>query len=167
MINALMMASAILIYFGIIGALIWDVMDTFRHDKGHDIWKKFLIVTVFLALAVPTEAKAEVRRGWATAYCKSGTTASGTITTENRTVAGMRKDFGKNVHIWLDDGDGQIKMENFVGSYVIEDTGGEPIRNGRVLDIYMPELEACRQFGGRRIIYMIEEAENDIQKTES
>lgn len=166
MINALMMAAAILVYFGIIAVLIWDVTDQFKHDKGHDIWKKFLIVTMFMALAVPTEAKAEVRRGWATAYCTSGTTASGTQTQENRTVAGMRKDFGKSVHIWLDDGDGQIKMENFVGSFVIEDTGGAPIREGKVLDIYMPELEACRQFGGRRIVYLIEEDEHEIQKTE-
>jgi 3D (Asp-Asp-Asp) domain-containing protein len=166
MINALMAVAALLIYFGIIALLIWDATDQIRHRK-RGMWDKFLIITVFLALAVPMEAKADVRRGWATAYCTSGTTASGTQTTENRTVAGMRKDFGKNVHIWIDDGDGQIKTENFVGSYVIEDTGGAPIREGRVLDIYMAASESCRQFGGKRIIYLIEEEENDIQKTES
>lgn len=109
-----------------------------------------------LLLAMPVKAQAEVRRGWATAYCLTGTTASGTVTTENRTVAGRRADFGKTVHIWFDDGDGQIKTENYLGAYVIEDTGGRPIREGRVLDIYMPDREACRQFGGRKIIYLIE-----------
>lgn len=100
--------------------------------------------------------KAEVKTGWATAYCKTGTTASGTFTTAYRTVAGRRADFGKTVHIWLDDGDGQIKAENFIGTYVIEDTGGQPIREGKVLDIYMPNKADCKQFGGRRVIYIIE-----------
>ena len=99
---------------------------------------------------------ASVQRGWATAYCLTGKTASGTYTTANRTVAGRRADFGKTVHIWVDDGDGQIKDENFIGSYVIEDTGGEPIQAGRVLDIYMPSQEDCKAFGGKRIIYMVE-----------
>lgn len=108
------------------------------------------LIAVLLAAVV-------IQKGWATAYCITGTTASGTYTTENRTVAGQRKDFGKTVHIWLDDGEGEVKAENFIGSYVIEDTGGEPIRNGRVLDIYMPKYEECKQFGGRRILYQIEE----------
>jgi 3D (Asp-Asp-Asp) domain-containing protein len=136
-------------------------MDVFRHNRRGF---KIVVVTALMALALPMSAKAEVKRGMATAYCLSGTTASGTVTTENRTVAGRRADFGKTVHIWLDDGDGQIKPENFIGTYVIEDTGGKPIREGRVLDIYMKEFEACRQFGGRRIIYIIEEEENDIQE---
>ena len=71
MINALLTVAAILIYFGIIAALIWDTADQFRRNKGHDIWKKFLIVTFFIALAVPVDVKAEVRKGWATAYCTS------------------------------------------------------------------------------------------------
>ena len=119
--------------------------------------KRILIAAVLMALAMTVSTKAEVRKGWATAYCLTGKTASGTYTTANRTVAGRRKDFGKTVHIWLDDGDGQIKPENFVGTYVIEDTGGKPIREGRVLDIYMPKYNDCKQFGGRRIIYIIEE----------
>ena len=150
----LLMFAAVLIYFGIISALVWDALDTFRHNRRGF---RVVAVTVLMALAMATNAKAEVRQGWATAYCTTGTTASGTTTTEHRTVAGMRKDFGKTVHIWLDDGTGEIKPENFIGTYVIEDTGGEPIRKGRVLDIYMPELEDCRQFGGRRIIYIVEE----------
>jgi hypothetical protein len=68
-----------------------------------------------------------IESGWATAYCLTGTTVSGTYTTEGRTVAGRRADFGKTVHIWLDDGDGQIKTENYIGTYVIEDTGGDNI----------------------------------------
>ena len=143
--------AAMIIYGTIIGILIKDAVDQFKHGK------KVIVITVLMALMMATNTKAEVRKGWATAYCISGTTASGTITTENRTVAGQRKDFGKNVHIWIDDGSGEIKPENFIGSYVIEDTGGEPIRNGRVLDIYMPEYEDCKQFGGQKIIYFVED----------
>lgn len=99
----------------------------------------------------------EIRSAWATAYCLTGKTASGTWTTEGRTVAGQRIHFGKRVFIWLDDGSGQILADNFLGSYVIEDTGGETIRSGKVLDIYMPDKEACVEFGGKRILYIIEE----------
>ena len=99
---------------------------------------------------------AEVRSGWATAYCLTGVTASGTYTTEKRTVAGQRADFGKTVHIWLDNGSGQIDMINYIGTYVIEDTGGKNIREGKVLDIYMPDPDDCKQFGGKKILYIIE-----------
>lgn len=115
-----------------------------------------IVGAILLTMLMTVNVKAEIQRGWATAYCLTGKTASGTYTTENRTVAGKISDFGKTVHIWLDDGDGQIKDENFIGTYVIEDTGGEPIRAGRVLDIYMPDKEDCKQFGGKRIIYMVE-----------
>ena len=60
------------------------------------------------------------------------------------------------IHIWLDDGDGLIKPQNYLGRYIVEDTGGETIRKGRVIDIYMPSYEDCKQFGGRRIIYELE-----------
>lgn len=71
-------------------------------------------------------------------------------------MAGKREWFGRGIHIWLDDGDGQIKPENYLGRYIVEDTGGEPIRRGRVIDIYMPDRNDCKQFGGRRILYELE-----------
>ena len=118
--------------------------------------KRTIVGAILLTMLMTVNVQAEIQRGWATAYCLTGKTASGTYTTENRTVAGKISDFGKTVHIWLDDGDGQIKDENFIGTYVIEDTGGEPIRAGRVLDIYMPDKEDCKQIGGKKIIYMVE-----------
>lgn len=114
-----------------------------------------------LLIALSTSIKAEAaERCWATAYCLTGTTASGTFTTEYRTVAGKREWFGRGIHIWLDDGDGIQKPHNYLGRYIVEDTGGEPIRRGRVIDIYMPKYEDCKQFGGRRIIYELEEVEH-------
>ena len=113
-----------------------------------------MATALFVMLSASQTQAAE--RAWATAYCKSGTTASGTQTTENRTVAGRREWFGKGIHIWLDDGDGIIKEKNYLGHYIVEDTGGEPIRKGRVIDIYMPSKEDCKQFGGQRILYELE-----------
>lgn len=118
--------------------------------------KRILIATALLFMMSVTDVRGATRC-WATAYCKTGTTASGTWTTAYRTVAGKREWFGRGIHIWLDDGDGQIKPQNYLGRYIVEDTGGEPIRKGRVIDIYMPVKEDCKQFGGRRIIYELEE----------
>jgi len=113
-----------------------------------------MATALFLMLSATQVQAAD--KAWATAYCKSGKTASGTITTENRTVAGRREWFGTAIHIWLDDGDGIVKEENYLGRYIVEDTGGEPIKAGRVIDIYMPKKEDCKQFGGRRILYELE-----------
>ena len=107
-----------------------------------------MATALFLMLSATQVQAAD--KAWATAYCKTGKTASGTQTTEHRTVAGRREWFGKGIHIWLDDGDGVVKAENYLGRYVVEDTGGEPIKAGRVIDIYMPEKADCKQFGGRR-----------------
>lgn len=115
------------------------------------------ILVLALIFAITAASKVSAGTAWATAYCKTGITASGTVTTANRTVAGKRAWFGKTIHIWLDDGDGIAKPENYLGAYIVEDTGGEPIRNGRVIDIYMPDKETCKQFGGRRIIYEMED----------
>lgn len=130
------------------------------HGKGwgtEEMKRMMTIVLMLLSMlfsgAISTQA---ADRCWATAYCKTGTTASGTITTAYRTVAGKREWFGRAIHIWLDDGDGIQKVENYLGRYIVEDTGGEPIRKGRVIDIYMPNKADCKQFGGRRIIYELE-----------
>ena len=118
--------------------------------------RRVVVGAILTAMLITVNVPA-AEKGWATAYCLTGKTASGTQTTEGRTVAGRRADFGKPVHIWLDDGDGIIKTENYLGSYVIEDTGGENIQAGRVLDIYMENEQDCKQFGGRKIIYIVEE----------
>lgn len=97
----------------------------------------------------------EIRKCWATAYCDFGTTASGTQTAAGRTLAAMRQDFGKTAQLYLDDGDGIIRRENFIGEYVCEDTGGEPIKKGYVVDIYIPDYDACMEFGAKRVIVLL------------
>ena len=97
----------------------------------------------------------EIKKCWATAYCDYGTTASGTTTTENRTLAAMRKDFGKTAYLYLDDGDGIIRQDNFIGKYICEDTGGDPIKKGYVVDVYIPDYDRCMQFGAKRVIVLL------------
>lgn len=129
--------------------------------KGHmsglgtgDMKRLLMATALFVMLSASQTQAAE--RCWATAYCLTGKTASGTHTTANRTVAGRREWFGKGIHIWLDDGDGIVKEKNYLGRYIVEDTGGEPIKAGRVIDIYMPSKADCKKFGGQRILYELE-----------
>lgn len=116
--------------------------------------KRILITAIVLVMtATPVKAAVSCK---ATAYCITGKTASGTYTTAYRTVAGKREWFGKKIWIWLDDGDGVVKAENYLGEYIVEDTGGEPIRAGRVIDIYMKDKADCKVFGSRKILYELE-----------
>lgn len=94
----------------------------------------------------------------ATAYCITGKTATGTYTQEGRTAAGRPEWFGKTLIIWIDDGSGQIKAENYIGTYVCEDTGGEKVRNG-VLDIYIKDYDRAMQFGRKQVIVQLISAE--------
>lgn len=124
--------------------------------------KKILFAVIMAAtlLSVTKEVKADdFCKAKATAYCyNSGTTATGTIPTEGRTVASKREYFGKVMQIWIDDGDGLVKPENFIGSYVVEDIGAEPIKKGYVIDIFIKDYDRAKQFGCKQIIYKVVEA---------
>ena len=84
---------------------------------------------------------------YATAYYLTGLTATGTYTTENRTLA-VNPDiipYGTHVWIFLDDG-------TFVGDYYAEDTGGNMMKHPYVVDIYMGnDYEKCVQWGSRHV----------------
>lgn len=119
--------------------------------------KGLILASLALALLVPREVKAEVETHnvWATGYCLTGTTATGTQTKNNHTVASKPEWFGYTMLVWVDDGDGIIKPQNFIGTYVVEDTGGENIKKGYVIDIYNSDYEWCKQFGGQRVIIQV------------
>lgn len=122
----------------------------------------FLVLTLLLALTGCMRVDAsEVRRAKATAYCLKGTTASGEILdgTPKNIVASKPEWIGCTMAVWLDDGDHQIHSQNFLGFYAIEDTGSKPIKEGYVIDIYLPTYEECRQFGAPRVLYQIIESE--------
>lgn len=124
--------------------------------------KKALIMAAGLFLLMPVKVKAsevQIYKRWATAYNITGTTATGTYTTEGRTVASKREWFGKTMYMWEDDGSGEIKPENFIGIYEVEDTGGETVRSGNVIDVYISDLDRAKQFGSKRVIFILVDAE--------
>lgn len=106
-----------------------------------------------------TETTTEILNVKATAYCyNSGTTATGTVPKEGRTLAGKREWFGKTAILYVDKGNG-IESENYIGTYIVEDTGGEPIRNGYVVDVFIEKYEDAKQFGSKKVIVVLIDAE--------
>lgn len=87
----------------------------------------------------------------ATAYCLKGKTATGTQTRPG-IAASKREWFGKKCRVYLNDNGepGQL-----VGEYTIEDTGGRPIRNGSVIDVWLPTEDECFQFGSKCVLIEI------------
>ncbi len=106
-----------------------------------------IILAVFLFLSIPVHAK-EVKEMKATAYCLQGQTASGTVTRFG-ICAGKKEWIGKQVFIFR-------KSDNkYLGAYIIEDTGGDAIKNGEVIDIWLPNEQMCKDFGTKDIIAFI------------
>ena len=84
----------------------------------------------------------------ATAYCLTGSTAIGT-TPRSGIAASKPSWFGKRVNVYWNDGG---KPGSLIGTYTIEDTGGAPIRNGSVIDIWLPTEDECFAFGRRCVV---------------
>lgn len=89
----------------------------------------------------------------ATAYCINGTTATGTQTRPG-VAASKRAWFGKTVKIYRNDNGNPGEL---IGTYTIEDTGGAPIKNGSVIDIWLPTEDECFQFGRRLVLVEVED----------
>lgn len=88
----------------------------------------------------------------ATAYCLNGTTATGTQTRPG-VAASKREWFGKTAKVYKND---QGNIGELIGVYTIEDTGGRPIRNRSVIDLWMPTREECMAFGRKTVYVVIE-----------
>ena len=90
----------------------------------------------------------------ATAYCIDGTTATGTHTRRG-ICAGKREWFGKTAVVYADN---HGEIGDLIGIYKVEDTGGDPIRSGKVLDIWVPSYDEAIQFGRRKVhVYILNE----------
>ncbi len=88
----------------------------------------------------------------ATAYCVTGTTATGTYTTEHRTLAVNPGVIPYGTHVWLFLDDGTL-----VGDFYAEDTGTNMMEHPYVVDIYMgPSYDACVQWGARHVSVWVE-----------
>lgn len=88
----------------------------------------------------------------ATAYCVTGTTATGTYTTVNRTLAVNPGVIPYGTHVWLFLDDGTL-----VGDYYAEDTGSNMMVHPHVIDIYMgPDYDTCMEWGVKHVSVYIE-----------
>ena len=89
----------------------------------------------------------------ATAYCVTGTTATGTYTTAGRTLAVNPSIIPYGTHVWLYLDDGTL-----VGDYYAEDTGSNMMQNPYVVDIYMGEgsYHDCILWGAQHVSIYVE-----------
>lgn len=88
----------------------------------------------------------------ATAYCLTGLTATETQARPG-IAASKREWFGKTAKVYKNQGG---NVGELIGEYVIEDTGGKAIRNGSVIDIWLPTETECKQFGRKTVYVVIE-----------
>lgn len=143
--------KTLLLLFGFIfiGMIIFDSFTAFAEDIADlkEEMKEYHIPDTAAAEAY-RKSKLNLHSMIATAYCLDGTTATGTHTRQG-IAASKREWFGKTVRVyWNDNG----QPGSLIGEYVIEDTGGRPIRNGSVIDIWMPTAEECFDFGRRLVL---------------
>lgn len=122
------------------------------------LWS-YLFFDSVMGLAMSVEYRAEETQlqgieMQATAYCLTGTTASGQQT-HSGIVASKPEWIGKKMMIYLKDNNGN--QGNYLGTYEVADTGGKSIRTGNVVDIWMPTRDECMQFGRRNVIvYLVD-----------
>lgn len=91
-----------------------------------------------------------------TAYCY-GTTRCDGGAVRIGICAGKKDWYGKVAAIYLDNGG---SPGEFLGYFEILDTGGdERIKNGTVLDIYIPDHDACIEFGRREVLVVLIDGE--------
>ena len=88
----------------------------------------------------------------ATAYCQTGTTATGTYTTVNRTLAVNPGVIPYGTHVWLYLDDGTL-----VGDHYAEDTGSNMLAHPYVIDIYMgTDYDTCIEWGVKHVSVYVE-----------
>lgn len=88
----------------------------------------------------------------ATAYCLKGLTASEEPTRIG--IAASKPEWiGKTMAIYEQGADG--KAGNFIGYFEVKDTGGEAIRSGKVVDLWLPTYEECMEFGEKDVVVFL------------
>ena len=121
--------------------LMVDLLDVYAREFEHGI-------TDSKVEKPKKEEHGELYSMVATAYCLTGSTAMGT--TPRLGVAASKPSwFGKQVNVYTNN-NGQPGQ--LIGTYTIEDTGGAPIRNGSVIDIWLPTESECFEFGRKCVL---------------
>lgn len=109
-----------------------------------------------MAADKPVREVASVQPMEVTAYCYETTRCDGGAV-RTGICAGKKDWYGKVAAIYLDDNG---SPGEFLGYFEILDTGGdERIRNGTVLDIYIPDHDACIEFGRQKVMVVLIDGE--------
>lgn len=86
----------------------------------------------------------------AKAYCIDGITASGSHTRKG-ICASKPEWIGLTAMIYKDN---HGELGEFLGYYEIKDTG-RSVRNGKVIDIWLPTESECKQFGKKKVLVVL------------
>lgn len=73
-----------------------------------------------------------------TCYCTGSITATGKRVQEGM-IASSRDHFGQSANLYTETGE-------FIGTFVCEDTGGKPIKQGKVLDVYRVNIDRVHEW---------------------
>lgn len=129
--------------------------------------KKRLQITIFLAAVIlfywTSTSRAEETYTSdlflieSTAYCYGETTADGSKVRPG--IAAAKKDWiGLTAILYKVEPDGSIG--EVIGLYEIKDTGGDyRIKNGTCIDIYIPDEDACIEYGRQQVYIQLIAAE--------
>lgn len=129
----------------VIMILTIDLMDVYAREFEHGITDSRV------ERPEKEEQHGELHSMIATAYCLTGSTATGT--TPRLGVAASRPAwFGRTVKVYTNNAG---KPGKLIGTYTIEDTGGTPIQSGSVIDIWLPTEDECSQFGRKCVLVEI------------
>lgn len=97
-----------------------------------------LILTILISISVA--AKPIYLPMHATAYCLTGTTASGTTTRYGVCATGNKNLIGNEAILYQRLPDGS--KGKYIGTYIIEDTGC----SDHVIDVWKPNITECQEF---------------------
>lgn len=73
-----------------------------------------------------------------TCYCTGTITATGKRVREGM-ISSSREHFGQNANLYTESGE-------LIGTFICEDTGGKPIKQGRVLDVYRNDIDGVHRW---------------------
>ena len=129
--------------------------------------KKKLQITIFLAAVLLFEWTSTSRAEQiypldpflieSTAYCYGETTADGSKVHPG-IVAARKEWLGLTAILYKVKPDGSIG--EIIGLYEIKDTGGDyRIKNGTCIDIYIPDEDACIEYGRQQVYIQLIAAE--------
>lgn len=98
-----------------------------------------------------------------TCYCTGTITATGKRVREGM-ISSSREHFGQSANLYTEAGE-------LIGTFVCEDTGGKPIKQGKVLDVYRNDIDGVhewqKEYGDYIRIEWIEREEDGEHKKES